>query len=115
MLLYILYICVWYDVDVVGCVCVPAPVTLLLCVHIFYGIMLMGDLFPTCSHVRDLWVFNVQIWITFGVRSERYRVIEAHTWVNTVPNNVTHLIEPTWYVLGRVTTAFQIRVLQHGV
>ncbi len=23
----------------------------------FYGIMLIGDLFPTRSHARDLWVF----------------------------------------------------------
>ncbi len=76
---------------------------------IFYGIMLMGDLFPTRSHARDLWVILMwTIWVTNGVRIESYRSNADHTYVNTAPDDVPYPIEPTWYVLGRMTTAFRI-------
>ena len=77
--------------------------------------MLMGDLFPTRSQARDLWVFIVQIWVTNWVKSERYRVIETHTCASSAPDEVPYPIEPTRYVLGRDTTAFQIRTHEPDV
>ncbi len=59
--------------------------------------------------------FKLQIRVTNEVNSERYRAIEAHTYDNTAPHYVPYPIEPTRYVLGRVTTAFQISVLEHDV
>ncbi len=59
--------------------------------------------------------FKLQIYTNFGVKSERYWAIETHAFVNTVPDDVPYPIEPTRYVLGRSTTAFQIRTREPDV
>ena len=93
--------------------------------------MLMGDIFPTRSQARDLWVFftvlcllvinfqrgarpeicgylTVQIRVTFGVKNGTYRPNADHTHVSTTPDDVPYPIEPTRYPLGRHTIGFQI-------
>ena len=59
--------------------------------------------------------FNVQIWVTNWVKSQRYRAIEAHTYVNTAPDEIPYPIEPTRYVLGRDTTVFRIETREPDV
>ena len=59
--------------------------------------------------------FKLQIWIPNWQKSERYRVIETHAYVNTAPDEIPYPIEPTRYVLGRGTTAFQIGTRESDV
>ncbi len=59
--------------------------------------------------------FNVQIWVTNKVKSERYRPPKTNTCVTTLADDVAYPIEPTRYILGQVTTAFQIRTPEPGV
>ena len=72
------------------------------------GLMLMGDQFPTRSYARDLWVFKCANLGNKLGKSERYRAIATHVCISTAPDEVPYPIEPTRYVLGRGTTAFQI-------
>jgi hypothetical protein len=98
----------------------------------------MGDLFPTRSHARDLWVFftvlclwvanflrgarreiygyfNVQIWVTRCTRIETYRPNARHTRVSTDAHNVPYPIERTRSVLCRHAIGFQIGPRQSAV
>ena len=59
--------------------------------------------------------FKLPIWITFGVKSAHYRLIDPHVYVNTIPDDVAYPIEPTRYVLDRVTTVLQISALERDV
>ena len=59
--------------------------------------------------------FNVKIQVTNGVNKVRYRVIETHAYVTYAPDDVPYPIEPTRYVLGRDTTAFQISASEPDV
>ena len=59
--------------------------------------------------------FKLQIYTHFGVKIERYRGTEAHMYDIDAPDVVPYPIEPTRYVLGRVTTAFQIGAFERYI
>ena len=82
---------------------------------IFYGIMLIGDLFPARSSARDLWVSYGADLVNWLYQSERYRAAADHTRVSTAPDEVPYPIEPTRSVLGRHTTVFQIGPREPGI
>ena len=101
-----------------------------LCFHLIYFLRVAGS--EICGYffmVLCLWVtyfrrgarpeicgyFKLQIWVTNWVKSERYMGTEARACVSTVPDDVPYPIEPTRYVLGRDTTAFQIGTHEPGV
>lgn len=75
--------------------------------------MLIGDLFSTRSQPEICGYFNVQIRVTNGVNSKIYMVIDPHAYVTNIPDEVAYPIEPSRYVLSRITIVFQIGAPEH--
>ena len=66
----------------------------------FFGLLQLMFMLEICGY------FKLQICQNSGVKSVTYRGINPHVCVHTAPDNVAYPIEPSRYVLGRVTSAF---------